>query len=193
MTDQGSTTPQDPRTGAAGSTDGESALDGISRPAGSAPARAETDEPDPRDDASSRSAREPGRPADVEPGTASGSRSRGPAGEGTPDGDSTPEAATQSRAAEMAQEDLLRRTRASVWYAGLVVAAILLILLMVFIAQNSEKVTIHFLGLSGQISLAIALVVATVVGVLLVAIPGGARMYQLRKRVKGLRKAVLDD
>lgn len=122
-------------------------------------------------------AHEPGRPADVAPATASGA------------GD----AAQQSRAAEMAQEDLLHRTRASVWYIGLVIAAILLILLMIFIAQNSEKVTIHFLGLSGQISLAIAIVIATVVGVLLVAIPGGARMFQLRKRVKGLRNAVLDD
>lgn len=165
MTDQGSRAPENAPATAAGLTDGQS---------GSSPARASTDETRP----SHQRGHEPGGAADTAPATASGADTS---------------AAEQSRAAEMAQEDLLHRTRASVWYTGLIVAAILLILLMIFIAQNSQKVTIHFLGFSGEISVAIALVIATVVGVLLVAIPGGARMYQLRKRVKGLRKAVLED
>lgn len=96
-----------------------------------------------------------------------------------------------SQAEELAQSDLLHRTRASIWYIGLIVMAILLILLMVFIGQNLNKVTLHFLGLSGEVSIAIALVIAAVAGILLVAIPGGIRMMQLRKRVKGLSKAVL--
>ncbi|MFC6714510.1 lipopolysaccharide assembly protein LapA domain-containing protein [Branchiibius cervicis] len=101
------------------------------------------------------------------------------------------EPAAPSQAEELAQSDLLHRTRASIWYIGLIIMAILLILLMIFIGQNLNKVTIHFLGLSGQVSIAIALVIAAVAGILLVAIPGGIRMMQLRKRVKGLSKAVL--
>ena len=109
--------------------------------------------------------------------------------QGTPKPASGPARPTQAE--ELAQSDLLHRTRASIWYVGLIVVAILLILLMIFIGQNMDKVTIHFLGLSGQVSIAIALVIAAVAGVLLVAIPGGIRMMQLRKRVKGLSKAVL--
>ncbi len=59
-----------------------------------------------------------------------------------------------------------------------------LILLVVFIAQNSRQVTIHFVGLHGHFSLAIALLVALVGGVLLVAIPGSARILQLRHTVQ---------
>lgn len=110
----------------------------------------------------------------------------------TPKSASKPVQPTQpSPAEELAQSDLLHRTRASIWYVGLIVVAILLILLMIFIGQNLDKVTLHFLGLSGQVSIAIALVIAAVAGILLVAIPGGIRMLQLRKRVKGLSKAVL--
>ncbi|KYH42859.1 lipopolysaccharide assembly protein LapA domain-containing protein [Branchiibius sp. NY16-3462-2] len=99
--------------------------------------------------------------------------------------------AQPTEAEQLANSDLLHRTRASVWYVGLIVVAILLILLMIFIGQNLDKVTIHFLGLTGQVSIAIALVIAAVAGILLVAIPGGIRMMQLRKRVKGLSNAVL--
>lgn len=112
--------------------------------------------------------------------------------QGTPKSTGKPSApAKPSQAEELAQSNLLHRTRASIWYVGLIVMAIVLILLMIFIGQNLNKVTIHFLGLSGQVSIAIALVIAAVAGILLVAIPGGIRMMQLRKRVKGLSKAVL--
>lgn len=112
---------------------------------------------------------------------------------GEPQGSQKPASkpAQPTQAEELANSDLLHRTRASIWYVGLVIMAILLILLMIFIGQNLNKVTLHFLGLSGEVSIAIALVIAAVAGILLVAIPGGIRMMQLRKRVKGLSKAVL--
>jgi uncharacterized integral membrane protein len=55
---------------------------------------------------------------------------------------------------------------------------------LIFIAQNSRTVTIHYLGFEGQASLAVALLLAAVAGLLLVAIPGTARIMQLRRALK---------
>ncbi len=78
----------------------------------------------------------------------------------------------------------VRTTRVSAWWVGLIIAAVLLVLLLIFIAQNSRNVTVHYLGLHGQVSLAIALLLSAVAGVLLVAIPGTARILQLRRALK---------
>jgi len=69
----------------------------------------------------------------------------------------------------------------SALWIGLVVAALLVIALLIFIAQNSKQVAIHYLGFNGHISLAVALLRAAVGAVLLVAIPGTARIIQLRR------------
>ena len=78
----------------------------------------------------------------------------------------------------------VRRTRAGEWWAGLIVAAILAIALLIFIAQNSQKATIHYFGFDGQISVAVALLFAAASGVLLVAVPGAVRIAQLRRALK---------
>jgi uncharacterized integral membrane protein len=58
-----------------------------------------------------------------------------------------------------------------------------LILLLIFILQNSRNVTIRFFGFRGELSLAVALLLSAVRGVLLVAIPGTGRILQLRRAV----------
>lgn len=78
----------------------------------------------------------------------------------------------------------VRRTRAGEWWAGLIVAAILAIALLIFIAQNSQQATIHYFGFDGQISVAVALLFAAASGMLLVAVPGAVRMAQLRRALK---------
>lgn len=78
----------------------------------------------------------------------------------------------------------VKRTRAGILWVGLVAAAVLAILLLVFIAQNSAKVTINFLGWDGQLSLAVALLLSAVIGVLVVALPGTARIIQLRNALR---------
>jgi len=75
-------------------------------------------------------------------------------------------------------------TRVSAWWIGLIIAAVLLVMLLIFIAQNSREVSVRYLGLDGQVSLAIALLLAAVAGVLLVAIPGSVRIIQLRRALK---------
>jgi uncharacterized integral membrane protein len=58
---------------------------------------------------------------------------------------------------------------------------VLLILLIVFMLQNSGKVALHFLGLSGTVPLGLALLIAAVGGGVLVGIAGVARVTQLRR------------
>lgn len=84
----------------------------------------------------------------------------------------------------MDERGKVKRGRVSAIWIGLIIAAILLIALLIFIAQNSRTVVIHFLGLSGHISLAVAILAAAVVGVLVPAIPGTARIIQLRRALK---------
>jgi uncharacterized integral membrane protein len=76
------------------------------------------------------------------------------------------------------------RTRTGGIWIGAIVAAIVLILLLIFIMQNTASVTIHFFGFAGVLPIAVALLLAAVCGVLLVAIPGTVRIVQLRKAVR---------
>lgn len=75
-------------------------------------------------------------------------------------------------------------TKARAVWSGVIVAAIVLILLLIFIVQNTGNVTIHFFGFTGQIPIAVALLFAAIAGVLLLAIPGTIRMLQLRKAAR---------
>jgi uncharacterized integral membrane protein len=78
----------------------------------------------------------------------------------------------------------VRRSRASYLWVGMIIAALVLILLLIFIAQNSQTVSIHFLGFHGHLSFAVAVLIAAVCGLLLVAIPGSMRILELRKSLK---------
>ncbi|WP_308257558.1 LapA family protein [Pseudonocardia lacus] len=78
----------------------------------------------------------------------------------------------------------LAHTRTSGLWTGLILSAIVLILLLVFILQNSTPVQITFLGLSGSLPTGVALLFAAIAGLLLVAIPGGLRILQLRKAAR---------
>jgi uncharacterized integral membrane protein len=81
-------------------------------------------------------------------------------------------------------ERKIERTRASGWWAGLIIAAIVLIFLLIFILQNVESVDIEFLMFSGSLPLGVAMLLAAIAGILVVAIPGVARMIQLRRHHK---------
>jgi uncharacterized integral membrane protein len=72
------------------------------------------------------------------------------------------------------------RSRAGdLWVAAVVFASVLL-LLLIFVLQNGQRVDVSFLGAHGQLPLGVALLMAAVFGVLLVALPGTARIVQLR-------------
>jgi uncharacterized integral membrane protein len=93
-------------------------------------------------------------------------------------------ATTDRPPAGLTSQGRVRTTRVSAVWVGVIVAALVLIALLIFIAQNSKTVAIHYFGFSGHISLAVALLLAAVAGVLLVAIPGTGRILQLRHALK---------
>jgi uncharacterized integral membrane protein len=97
------------------------------------------------------------------------------------DAQATPAAAA---APGLDEHGKVKRGRVSAIWIGLIVAALLLLALLIFIAQNSKTVAIHFLGFAGHLSLAVAILAAAVIGVLVVAIPGTARIVQLRRALK---------
>lgn len=71
------------------------------------------------------------------------------------------------------------RSRAGgLWTAA--VFALVLLLLLIFVLQNGRRVGVSFLGAHGQLPLGVALLLAAVFGVLLVALPGAARIVRLR-------------
>lgn len=68
-----------------------------------------------------------------------------------------------------------------IWVA-VIAALVLLVLLIIFILQNEDRVTVHYLGAAGELSLGMALFIAAVAGGILVAISGAARILQLRSQ-----------
>ena len=77
-----------------------------------------------------------------------------------------------------------RMTRVSVVWVATGVALLMLVMLIVFILQNPTRVVVHFIGLSGSLSLGMALLIAAVGGGVLVAIAGAARVTQLRMHAR---------
>jgi uncharacterized integral membrane protein len=75
------------------------------------------------------------------------------------------------------------RTRISGTWVGIVVAAVVLVMLLVFILQNTSSVRISYLGASGHIPLGIVLLLAVAAGVLLAAVVGSLRILQIRRRL----------
>jgi uncharacterized integral membrane protein len=87
-------------------------------------------------------------------------------------------------AAPASRKDPLRRSRTSGAWTAVVVAAVLLLLLIVFIAQNTDDAHISFLGWDGGVPLAVALLIAAASGVIITALVGTLRIWQLRRRVR---------
>ena len=81
-------------------------------------------------------------------------------------------------------EPALRRSRSGGLWTGLILSAIVLIFLLVFILQNQISVTIRFLCFAGAVPVGVALLLAAIAGLLLVAIPGGVRIMQLRRAAR---------
>lgn len=79
-----------------------------------------------------------------------------------------------------AQTKVPRSRMGGAWVA-LVVAALVFLLLLIFILQNGQRAQVSFLGAHGHLPMGVALLLAAVFGVLLVALPGTARIIQLRR------------
>jgi len=78
-------------------------------------------------------------------------------------------------------------TRAGAAWVALVTAALLAVLLIIFLVQNTRSTEISFLWMTTSTPLAVALLIAAVGSVLLTLILGTARIAQLRRLVRKQR------
>ena len=80
--------------------------------------------------------------------------------------------------------DPLRGSRTSGFWAATVGLSVVLLLLIIFIAQNTRETKVSFLAWDGEVPVAVALMVAAVAGLFLALLAGLLRILQLRRRVR---------
>ncbi len=73
-----------------------------------------------------------------------------------------------------------RQTRISPAWVGVIVGALVLVLLLVFILQNTRTVKISYFTATGTMPLGVALLLAAIAGVLLAGVVASLRIWQLR-------------
>ena len=81
-----------------------------------------------------------------------------------------------------------RPTRISGTWVAVIAGLVVLIVLLIFILQNLDQATVRFFGAEGSLPLAIAMLFSAIGGAALVALIGGARILQLRKQARRLRR-----
>ncbi len=95
---------------------------------------------------------------------------------GTPTVDSDPAAEAGTR---------VPLTRAGAAWISVSAAALIAILLIIFLVQNTHRVAVDFLWMSTSTSLALMLLIAAVGAVLMTVVLGTARIVQLRRLIRG--------
>ena len=111
-----------------------------------------------------------------------------PALETTPQVPSQPPSPPQQPSTAPPQHRIRRTRTGGIWVA-VGFFAVILLLLLIFILQNGQKVDISYMGAHGHLPLGVALLLAAVCGVLLVVLAGTARISQLRATARRHRRA----
>jgi uncharacterized integral membrane protein len=89
----------------------------------------------------------------------------------------------------VAPESAVKFTRAAALWSALIVGFVILILLLVFILQNTESATVHFFAWEWNLPIGVGVLLAAVCGGLLTVAAGTARIVQLRRAAKRNLKA----
>lgn len=76
------------------------------------------------------------------------------------------------------------RTRTSGTWVATLVAMLVVVLVLVFVLQNLAVTTVYFLGISGSVPVGLAMLFAALAGAFLIALPGTARILQLRRSAR---------
>ncbi|WP_157121132.1 LapA family protein [Nocardia miyunensis] len=114
----------------------------------------------------------PDSPTAPEPATTAG-----------PAADSSPRTAPDSTARRAPANRSLRTRAGSAWVA-LVAAAIIGIILMIFILQNLNRVEVTLFFWSFSLPLGVTILLSLIAGTLVMALAGGWRIIQLRRAAK---------
>jgi putative membrane protein len=101
----------------------------------------------------------------------------------------TPAPPPSQTTAGPASAPVLKATRTSGLWVAVTGFVLLLLLLGIFLLQNSQRVDISYFGVDGHLPLAVAMLLSAVAGALLVAIAGMARVLQLRHTARRERRA----
>lgn len=88
-------------------------------------------------------------------------------------------------------ENAVKFTRAAALWSSLIIGFLILILLLVFIMQNTDTTTVHFLAWQASLPVGVAILLSAVGGGLLTVAVGTARIVQLRRAAKKNLKAGL--
>jgi uncharacterized integral membrane protein len=143
------------------------------------------EQPSPRDDASPRSGNAP-----LPPGDASLTAGGTPLpGETPPPSSSAVEPAGTTPGKTPSPDDHsngVRQpfTRIRAAWLGVWTGLVVVVLLIVFIGQNTAPIDIHFFWLDGRIPTALALLIAGVGGAIIALAIGAARIVQLRRMMR---------
>lgn len=82
------------------------------------------------------------------------------------------------------RESAVKFTRTAGVWTALTGGFLVLIVLLIFIAQNTDSAEFAFLGWHWSLPLGVAILLAAVCGGLITVLVGTARMYQLRRAAK---------
>jgi len=85
---------------------------------------------------------------------------------------------------EAAGKDPLRASGVSRFWGALAALVVLLLFLVVFVAQNTQRVSVSFLAWEWRPPLAVAMLVAVLVGLAITVAAGSLRILQLHRRVR---------
>ncbi len=75
------------------------------------------------------------------------------------------------------------KSRVGITWIALIVAAILGIILLIFIIQNSEDANVELLFWNFSLPLGVTILLSVIAGALVMALVGGVRIMQLRRAV----------
>lgn len=82
-------------------------------------------------------------------------------------------------------------TRAAALWSALITGLLVLVVLLVFIVQNTESASMAFLGWHWTLPLGVQILLAAVGGALITVMVGAARIIQLRRAAKKNLRAAL--
>ena len=88
-------------------------------------------------------------------------------------------------------ESAVKFTKAAAMWGALVLGFLILIVLLIFISQNTESAEFAFIGWHWSLPLGVAILFAAVAGGLLTVAVGAVRIFQLRRAAKKNLKAGL--
>jgi uncharacterized integral membrane protein len=80
------------------------------------------------------------------------------------------------------------RGRPKAAWTTVTIGVLVAVVLIVFIAQNTQKAEVSFLGWDGDVPLAVALLIAAVCGAAIVLLVGTVRIAQLRRAERRQRR-----